>query len=310
MNIVCSIDNNYVEHCCVMLCSFFRNNLEEQHTIFLLGESLTVGNQGIINNLVELYNGKFIYYQVAPEALQDCPIKETDHLTIATYFRLFMARLLPQKVDKILYLDCDIVIDGSLKELWDTNLDNYALAAIEEMRWHYSDVFDRLEFDKKYGYFNAGVILVNLDYWRKQHLTERFINYLSSNSAKLKAHDQDVLNAVLHDKCLHISCKWNVETGFCMHEFLKLQGFNSDLLKIIRQPIIIHYTWKPKPWEGHCKHPFRIVYYTYYNKLPITIKELFGKSLSLEKCLRLYWYKYYYQLLLTFSVKKEKYYKL
>lgn len=308
MNIVCSIDNNYVEHCCVMLCSFFTNNEEEQHTVFLLGENLSLENQKIINELVNSYNGKFIYCQVDRQALKDCPIKESDHLTIATYYRLFIARLLPLDTDKILYLDCDIVINGSLHELWNTDLEHYALAGIEEMGWHHADVFERLGFDKKYGYFNAGVILVNLKYWREHHLTERFLNYLSLNAGKLKSHDQDVLNAVLHDKSLHLSCKWNVETGFCMHEFLKLQNFNPGLLRIIKHPVIIHYTWRPKPWEGGCKHPFRIVYYKYYDKL--LMKERFGKSPSSGKRLRLYWYKYYFQLLLTLSVKRRKYYKI
>ncbi|WP_294590390.1 glycosyltransferase family 8 protein [uncultured Bacteroides sp.] len=308
MNIVCSIDNNYVEHCCVMLCSFLTNNKDEQNTIFLLGDNLTSKNQAIINDLVHSFNGKFVYCQVDADALKDCPIKETDHLTIATYYRLFMAKVLPKEIDKVLYLDCDIVIDGSLKELWNTNLDNYALAGIEEMGWHSNDVFERLGFDKKYGYFNAGVILVNLKYWREQHLTEKFVDYLALNSARLKAHDQDVLNAVLHNKSLHVSCKWNVETGFCLHEFLKIHNFDPQLLRIIRKPIIIHYTWKPKPWEKKSKHPFRIVYYKYYNKLPM--KELFGRTLTFEKHLRLYWYKFYFKLLLTFSVKNAKYYKM
>lgn len=82
-------------------------------------------------------------------------------------------------------------------------------------------VFERLEYDAEYGYFNAGVLLVNLKYWRDNNLTNAFLEYMSSHSDKLKTHDQDVLNALLHDKCKHVSRKWNTEEAFYHYYVIK-----------------------------------------------------------------------------------------
>ena len=151
MDIVCSIDNNYVQHCCVMLTSFFENNKEEGNVIHLLTEGITEDNKKTIEELIHAYKGEFCYYLVNSEIVASFPIKEGDHLTIATYYRLLMADILPQSIDKILYLDCDIIINDSITELWNTSLDGYAMAAIEELGCSLPDVYKRLGYDKKYG---------------------------------------------------------------------------------------------------------------------------------------------------------------
>lgn len=282
MNIVCSIDNNYVQHCCVMLASFFENNHSEQHTIYLLTESLEQDSFDIIKNLIYSYQGLFYSYQIDSDALKSCPIRETDHLTIATYYRLLIADVLPPTVEKVLYLDCDIVVNKSIEELWNTDLRNYALAAVEELGCSPVDSYERLGYDRKYGYFNAGVLLINLDFWRKNDMTQVFFSYIAENFMKLKAHDQDVLNALLHDKCLLLSYKWNVEEGFYHYYMIKKMRHERVFSYILRNPAILHYSWKPKPWDLGCKHPFRVNYYCYLDKairhgLPRTSISVKGK---------------------------------
>jgi len=303
MNIVCSIDNNYVQHCCVMLLSFFENNKGSNHSVYLLTEGLAEENKKCIQNLVESYNGSFFYYLIDHKALTLFPIRVEDHLTIATYYRLLMADILPVYLDKVIYLDCDIVINDSVQELWDTSLDGYALAAVEELGCSLPDVYERLGYDEKYGYFNAGVLLVNLAYWREFSLTKHFFEYVVGNSIKLKSHDQDVLNALLHDKCLHIPYKWNVEEAFYHYSVIKRLKFNSELSFVLRHPNVLHYTWKPKPWEPSCKHPFRINYFIYLQKLgksTFTFKERLVASID----------KYIFCFLLRIKMKGHQYYKL
>lgn len=303
MHLVCSIDNNYVQHCCVMLTSFFENNKGDGHSVHLLTEGLSEENRTCIQNLVESYNGSFSYYFVDHDILASFPIKEEDHLTIATYYRLFMADILPLNLDKVIYLDCDIVINDSVRELWDTSLSGYALAAIEEQGCSMPDVYKRLDYDAKYGYFNAGVLLVNLTYWREYSLTKKFFEYVAQNSMKLKSHDQDVLNALLHDKCLHVSYQWNVEEAFYHYSVIKRLNFCPELLFVLRHPKILHYTWKPKPWEPSCKHPFRINYFIYLQKL--------GKStFSFKEKLLAYIDKYIFCFLLRIKMRGHQYYKL
>ena len=303
MDIVCSIDNNYVQHCCVMLTSFFENNKEEGNVIHLLTEGITEDNKKTIEELIHAYKGEFCYYLVNSEIVASFPIKEGDHLTIATYYRLLMADILPQSIDKILYLDCDIIINDSITELWNTSLDGYAMAAIEELGCSLPDVYKRLGYDKKYGYFNAGVLLINLQYWREHNLTREFLLYIAENYEKLKAHDQDVLNALLHKKCLHVSYKWNVEEAFYHYSVMKRLKHNRELRFVLRHPTILHYTWKPKPWDLSCKQPFRINYYIYLQRFA-------GSSLNFKRKLAALFDKYVFCFFLWINLKGHRYYKL
>lgn len=261
MDVVCAADNNYVEHCTVMLTSLFETNPGEDFTIHLLSDGMSDEGIASIEKAVRSFGGRFHAYRIDPEVLKRCPIKTTDHLSLATYNRLLMAELLPPEVDRALYLDCDIVIDGPLRELLETPLDGYALAAVEEMGCSLPDVYERLGYEPRYGYFNAGVLLVNLAYWRHIDSVKLFFDYIAANSDRIVAHDQDVLNALFHDKCLHLNCRWNAEEAFYHRSVLKRMGYDVQLRRTLRRPAVLHYTWKPKPWNPGCRHPFRIAYF-------------------------------------------------
>lgn len=304
MNIVCAADSNYVQHCSVMLVSFFENNPGCDHTVYLLTEGLDADDLGFIQNLVHSYHGRFFYYLIDSKLLETCPIKVTDHLSIATYNRLFMAMLLPDHVDKVLYLDCDIIINQAIDELWETSLGNgYVVAAFEEMGCCLDDVYERLGFDAKYGYFNAGVLLVDLAYWRTHNMTQSFLEYIEHNFDKLKSHDQDVLNVFFHDKAVHIPLTWNVEFIFYFYSRIKSFNFNKELRYVLRHPKILHFTWKPKPWEPSCKHPFRINYYRYLRKIK-------RNPLPFGATLQAIWDKYYFCFLIKWKIKGHKNYKI
>lgn len=308
MDILCTIDNNYVQQCCCMLVSFFDNNRRGKHSVHLFSEKMAPENQNIIRNLVESYQGIFYYYQVDSSEFGSCSMKNMGYYTMAIYHRLLMVRLLPDNLDRVLYLDCDLVVDGSLEEFWGMLLDNYALAAVDELNSCAPDVFERLGYDAKYGYFNAGVLLVNLKYWRDNNLTNAFLEYMSSHSDKLKTHDQDVLNALLHDKCKHVSRKWNTEEAFYHYYVIKKwRKMNSkEMKKVLFNPVIIHYSWKPKPWEKSCRHPLRLKYFFYLNK--ITLFSTYKPSFP-ERMLAHY-DEFYFKLLLRLGVKGHRFYKL
>ena len=304
MDIVCSIDNNYVQYCSVMLVSFFENNpLKERHTVHLLTEGLAEDNKCIFENIVNSYDGSFCYYLVDSQLLTSFSIREEDHYTLAVYYRLLMAKLLPENLDKVLYLDCDIIINDSISELWNVSLDGYALAAVEELGCSLPDVYERLGYDMKYGYFNAGVLLVNLRYWREHNLTQLFSDFVPRNIARIKSYDQDVLNTLLYDKCLHISCKWNVEEAFYHYSVMKRLKHKRELRSVLRHPKILHYTWKPKPWESLCKHPFRINYFIYAQKIGVS-------SLGFRKYIIASLDKYIFCFLLWINLRGHRFYKL
>lgn len=263
MNIVCSIDNNYVQHCGIMLTSLFENNKGEQVTIYLLSEDLADRGIQSLKAIVEKYNSTFCYCKIDKDSMADCPIRKEDHLSIATYYRLLIPSVLPQTETKAIYLDCDIIVNGSLRPLWESDLSGFALAAVEERKCHATDTFLRLRYDEQYGYFNAGVLLFNLDYWRSHDTVNQCFSFIAQNKNILTYHDQDTLNATLHDKWLHLSCKWNMEEAFFRYDIVQRNIDSLDFMSSLKAPQILHFTWKPKPWEPACFHPLRHVYFDY-----------------------------------------------
>ena len=278
MNIICSTDNNFVQHCSIMLTSVLVNN--DGVVVWLLSEGLTETNLAILKNEVESKGGDLNYILVDSALIAKFPMPKNDlntHISPATYYRLLMSELLPLDVHKAIYLDCDIIVRASLKEFWDTDISNYAVGAVHQM-WKEVEDANRLGYPVEYGYFNAGVLLVNLDYWRTYKISEKLVEYLSSHYETILMHDQDALNAILYDKAYRLPCKWNMLHFFFFPDSRNIKGvfegrlitnysdYKEQLKRNRNNPIVIHYVSKPKPWQKGCLHPYVKEYFNYAKK--------------------------------------------
>lgn len=274
MNIVCATDDNFVQHCSIMLVSLLENN--KNVSIYILTEGLKENNKRIIIDEVSKYNADLNFCLVNSEIVKQFPMpdqKGLSHISRATYYRLFIAELLPASISKAIYLDCDIIINGSLEDLWNTDLSDYALAASLQIGHGFEAL--RLGYPIKYGYFNAGMNVINLDYFRKHNLSHKLIKYIINNTNKIKFHDQDALNGVLYDKTLHVLPQWNMISLFYIGSLKRygdriegklINDYNLEKKngkKFKDKPIVLHYVSKPKPWNKRCWHPKYDLYYVY-----------------------------------------------
>lgn len=277
MNIVCATDDNFVQHCSIMLVSLLSNN--SNVCIYILTEGLKPENKLILENEVANYKGKLNFCIVDSNVVEKFPMPSDrgfSHISRATYYRLLMAELLPSDLDKIIYLDCDIIINGSLEELWNINIEGYAIAASKQIGYGFEA--ERLGYPINYGYFNAGVNVVNLKYWRDFNVKDSLLQYIERHFESIKYHDQDTLNAVLYDKCYYIMPKWNM-TSLTFSLFLNTRGDSrngviindysrekNNIKQNLKHPIVIHYVSHPKPWNDGCIHPYYYLYYDYAKK--------------------------------------------
>jgi lipopolysaccharide biosynthesis glycosyltransferase len=282
LNIVCATDNNFVQHCAVTIVSVLKNNPNGVN-IYLLTDGLSVDNENILNQLVKSNGGILHIILVNPTTLINCPMpteQDLSHISIATYYRLLISKLLPESVKKAIYLDCDIIVRSSLSDLWNTSIDDFAIGAIYQItNWNISTI-KRLGYPVSFGYFNAGVLLVNLKFWRENNISEKLFEYLNKNMNVIYYHDQDALNGLLYDKCLKLPVKWNMLTNFFKKNILTLNDMNkgkivndhfdykNQILLEIYDPIVIHFVYKPKPWDAGCTHPFKNEYYNYIQYTP------------------------------------------
>ena len=275
MIILLASDNNFVQHCCVTMTSVLLNNPDTE--IYLLTEGLNTENSTLLNNQVKSLGGDLHILTISSEQVKDFPMPSfmSSHISIATYYRLFAAELLPKSVDRIIYLDCDIVVNGSLQEWWGFPIEGFALGAVYQSHDH-SDcnlqgigphAYSRLNIPRECGYFNAGVLLMNLKYWRENKVTERLFDFIRNHSDLTHAHDQDTLNAVLYNETAILDPTWNYrECFFDGKDYTYPQKVNYTVP--LDNPIVVHFVSKPKPWQRYSKHPLRKLYYQYLENTP------------------------------------------
>ena len=262
-NIVCNIDNKYAKYCGVMLTSLFENNKEEEITVHILGVDLSQESKDTLSLIVKHYEQHLVFYAMGHEMLKGLPIDVAGYFTVAIYCRLFISNILPQQLDKVLYLDSDIIVRRNLNELWNTDLQDKAIACVEDMWSDKQDNYDRLQYDKKYSYFNSGVLLINLSYWRHHHVPEKAEEYIRNHPNRLIFPDQDVLNAILHNQKQLVSFSWNAQDGFYRQKRRIRKGTWSEIDAILSNPHILHYTGSKKPWHTKCMHPLKKEYFKY-----------------------------------------------
>lgn len=187
------------------------------------------------------------------------------HVSIVTYFRLFLAEILPETLNKVLYLDCDIICAGPLDRLWDRPLRNKPIAAVTDMDANDPNRYVRLGYEPKFGYFNAGVLLINLKYWREHEVIRQFSDFMHNNANRIIFHDQDVLNFTFAGNVDVIDIDFNLQNGF-----LRLPPSfipNPKTFEYcIKNPKLIHYSYIHKPWIKGPLHPY-VKYYLHYKRL-------------------------------------------
>lgn len=263
MDIVCSTDNNYIMPTGVMLCSLCINNSEEDIRIHVLGCRLTESSKRSLENIVKKYGKDIVFHQIDESKMADFPINrpgQSSHISsLATYYRLFLGDIMPEDISKVIYLDGDIIVRHSLRRMWDTDISGFAIAGIPDMSNNQVEPYNRLLYPQAMGYVNAGVLLINLDYWRKNNAKEMFYDLARKHPERLGCHDQDILNYVFREKKVMLDVKYNLQSSFLFeHQYTDV---TYDIIKQIDEsitdPVIIHYVTGPKPWQHDCIHPYQ-----------------------------------------------------
>lgn len=270
MNIVCCTDHNYIMPTGVMICSTCVNHQDCTITFHVVcNDDVTEEDKQDLKDIVHKYHHKIEYYAIDiefPECFMVGKEGQPIHITIASYYRLFLAELLPNNIDKVIYLDGDIIVRHSLLEIYNTNLENKAVAVVTDMDEGSIKKYNYLRYKQSLGYFNAGVLLINLKYWREYNLLNEFIDFATKYPECIKFHDQDVLNFVLKENKIKLPLKYNVQDGF----FRKIQNisweYEDDLKEAINNPVIVHFTCgNNKPWNKGCNVPYKEEFFKYRN---------------------------------------------
>ncbi len=252
INITCSANDNYLQHCMVMLCSVFENNTDVQIVVHMLvDESLSPSSREVISAMANRYGNHVAFYDIAPDMVEGFDVSRATfdgvlRFPMLVYYRLLLTQFLPDRIDTILYLDCDIVVLGSLGELFCVNLNNYGLAAVKDCTPNNSRHRLKMGFGMQHDAFCSGVMVINLNYWRDYHVIQQFNDFFLLDKSFVCLPDQDALNYVFRNQWLQLPYKWG-KTPYSIAVIDDQQKL-FDVKEYIFEPCIIHYSSSVKPW--------------------------------------------------------------
>ena len=256
INICFASDNNYAKHMGIAIASILKNKeSSDVINIYVLDGGIADKTKKEIASLSKIAPFNIEYIQIDKTKFNKMPMCGTKHLSQAAYYRLTIGSQLPT-LDKVLYLDCDLVVNKSLYNLYSTDIHNYYISGVIDIL--VDENTSRLKLDK---YVNSGVLLMNLELWRKKNIEAKFFKYIEDNSDKIVWHDQDVLNVVCQNGIEYLDQRWNTQItpyGGNKSEEYRAIGSNG---------YIIHFISDKKPWHGKYDK-FNKYYYNYVKITP------------------------------------------
>ena len=264
VNIVFASDRNYIQHLGAALVSLLFNNRELAFTVYIISSGMTPKDRRRIDEIVKGYNCEVRHLTVSDDLFVQLA---TEHPMYpkGVYYRLLIPSLIDEK--KVLYLDSDIIVNGPIRELYDTDLGDAYAGAIEDPGF---DRHDKLRMDRSSRYFNSGMMLINLAKWKESGLQKKVIDFIEHNPDAIWFPDQCGLNSIINGKWKKVPLRFNQQSSIFSEGFdEKFDCFSREELQEARtKPVIIHYTSGSKPWHFSNRHPYKSYYWKYLKMTP------------------------------------------
>lgn len=234
-----STDDNYAPYLGAAIRSLTQNaSRDHLCKIYVLTTSLSGSNCRALRRCVKgCAELEFVNVQESLDRISS-KLHLRDYYSKATYYRFFIAELFPQ-YEKAVYLDCDIIVNGDISELYNVDLGNNLLGAVRDEVVYQTPVFseyvERVLEVSRNSYFNAGVLLLNLAEFRRRDILGSFTKLLSKRRFDV-AQDQDYLNVISYGSVVKIGIEWNKPP--IVDEIL-----GSSI------PKLVHFNLNRKPWN-------------------------------------------------------------
>lgn len=263
MNILITLDRNYFTPLRVLLYSLFES--QEALHIYLISEGFSAQELTRLTEWCQAHGAVLHPIPVLNELFAEAPVFR--HFSRAMYYRLLAQELLPSDVERVLYLDPDILALRPLDRLYHTSLENYYYAAAahsDKLGLTNRIQMQRLGIENSAGYFNSGVLLIHLSALRETVAPAEIFSYVRENKRQLILPDQDVLNGMYGPKIKSIDdSEWNLDPRWYPKYELQ-DGKNLDW--IMKHTALIHFCGKHKPWQEDYTELFGALYKDWQNR--------------------------------------------
>lgn len=272
-DIVFCADDKYSNYLPVTILSIVDNNPDAIIHIHILTDYISKKNR---KRLIEL-SDQYPELDIQILTIDDSEIKKlptTSGWTSHTWYRILIPRILSSDISKVLYLDVDTLVVGDLSELFHINLEYKSIAASPEANYINPEYFKRLCYNQEEGYICAGVMMMNLNYWRDNNLTEKSLDWAHNNKNVIKMLDQDVLNYICHDSKIILPLRYGVVQWYFTNDEFYKPPFICQIEECLTKPVIIHYAFTAPWFKDSQRHIFTDKWLAYNQNLkhPVRIR--------------------------------------
>ena len=271
MNLLLTLDENYLLPCKVMLDSFFAGNPQETDVkVYLLHSQIPARKLAELGAFCADFGAELRPIAVDPALFAHAPTSK--RYPKEMYYRLLSPLILPREVERVLYLDPDMLIINPLRPLWEQELNGNVFAAashtgLTEM----ANEINHRRLDTEHEYFNSGVMIIDLKAARALVTAEDVFRCVSEHEKELILPDQDVFNMLYGKQTLPVEdVLWNYDVRNYSKYLIRSSG-RHDLSWVMANTAVLHFCGKNKPWQADYKNPFGMLYLHYQN---LTVRKL------------------------------------
>ena len=255
INVCVATDNNYSQYASVVIASALANaKMDDYLTFYVLDGGITEENKQKMLSLKNIKDCAINFVKIDENMFEDYKnVRTHSYITLATFYRLKLPTLLPD-VHRVIYFDCDFVINSSLRDLFNKNLGKNPVAGVQDI-------------NKKFikhnpNYVNAGMLVMDLDNFRSQNVEELFLNWTKEHIDTIKLGDQEIINEALKGRIALVEDVWNVQSS----NFTNRSSYTNS-------PKAIHFVAKKKPWHWASFSYHRNLYFKYLQLTPWKLSE-------------------------------------
>jgi lipopolysaccharide biosynthesis glycosyltransferase len=246
--------------------------------IYVLDGGVSLATKGRLERSWPKGRYQITWIKIDASALGLVPV--SGHVNVVSYFRILIPRVLPSDVHRAIYLDSDLLICGDLTRLWSLQLAEHLCLAVQDCSAPYIDAaqaisnyrqcaayvgcsqpipnFRALGLDPAARYFNAGVLMIDLDAWREADVSTQLIECLAKNKRHVLWWDQYAMNVVLMGRWGSLDPRWNQGSHIYRYPSWEQSPYDRESFEQQQNdPYIVHFTTRHKPWRASCRHPLR-----------------------------------------------------
>lgn len=262
ISLLVTLDKHYVPQLLVLLTSIYLNNPGEEFQLYLMHNNLPKACRQRIAVCCRKFGYSFYPIAVPDELFQQAPTNS--RYPKEMYYRLLAAQLLPEQLERILYLDPDTLVINPLRPLWQTDMQGELFAAAAHVgKTDLTKNVNKIRLKTPTDYYNSGVLLLNLSLGRQEIVPAEVFRFVEEHEKTLLLPDQDVLNAMYGRRIVPLEdVIWNYDARNYGTYMLRSEGL-CDINWVLKHTAILHFCGKAKPWKPHYIYRFGALYLHY-----------------------------------------------